>query len=134
MKYLTVILLLFIACSDHPPEFTSDTDSESDTDTNTESETDACDDVVCDEDPDDECIDDGSLKQYTGEATCIDGECNYSYEVIKCEWGCLITKKGESCGPHPCDDVICNDPPPGYCEEDGNREVAYIHFRSKSLL
>ena len=121
MKYISIfIMLLVIACSgtgEQPNIFDSDTETEDDID--------ECDYITCNNPPDDYCTEDGNLIEYTGEATCIDGDCNYSYEVIECEWGCMIDEEGDECGPDPCVNYICDNPPDNYCVEYPDYDIAY---------
>jgi len=119
--FLIIIMLLAIACSEDPEGFDSDPSSDSDSDT------DACDDILCDDPPDDECTEDGDLLAYTEEATCIEGECHYTYEIQECEWGCFISEEGDECGLHPCDGYVCDNPPDPECDgEAGNMLHVYI--------
>lgn len=129
MKYvLAIIMLLIIGCGEDASGFNidepdgsvdtdADTNSDTDTDTDTDADSDSCEDIICDDVPTDECIEGGFLISYTGEAMCIDDECHYSYEIIECNWGCMVTDEGEACTPYPCDGYSCDSPPAGYCEE-----------------
>jgi hypothetical protein len=91
----------------------SDTDNDTDTDadTGTETDSDACEDVVCDDPPDDHC-EEGELTHYTGEATCIEGECHYVHEVTECQYSFCNTA-GDNCA-ETCEEITCT-PPDAYC-------------------
>jgi len=84
----------------------TDTDADSDTDTETESGTgpDECDGVVCDDPPEDDCLA-GDLVEYDEDGVCVEGECEYSYLLTPCPYGCT----GGSCDPQ-CTAGDCCDP------------------------
>lgn len=105
-------MLLLIACSEDP-DFYGDTDSDTDTDSEVDCET-----IDCDDPPNAECTEDGNLIQYTGESTCIEGECYYTQITTECIAGCTsIPGEDDECT-NPCEGVICNDPPEPTCASD----------------
>ncbi|MBN2493797.1 MAG: VCBS repeat-containing protein, partial [Deltaproteobacteria bacterium] len=72
---------------------------------------DPCLGVVCDDPPDDECVDAQTLRSY-GQGRCVDGDCIYdAYTDATCPNGC----DGGACTGDPCLGVVCNDPPPNEC-------------------
>jgi hypothetical protein len=120
MKYiLSIMILVFTACDDG---FIIVEDNDASSSNNTDTYADQCEDVLCDDPPDNECTEDGDILQYTGEATCIEGVCHYSYIIEECDWGCEIFEDnpyhedGADCV-DPCDGfAVCDDPPDGYCD------------------
>ncbi len=69
-----------------------------------------CDDVVCDDPPDDECVDGNTVRMYEAEGTCSEGECSYDFQDQNCPDGCEL---GACLGP--CHGVTCEDPPTDSC-------------------
>jgi len=113
-KVYTAILFVFVAamligCSEDDSSY-----DPSDGGTDLDTDTDACDDVVCDDPPDPECNDD-QLLTYTGEASCSDGVCNYSYGVIDCENGCALDNTNTAVCIDACFNVVCDDHPDNEC-------------------
>lgn len=105
-----------------------DTDTDTNTDTNTDTDTNACEDVICDDPPTNECIPLGQLKEYTGNGVCVEGECHYTHNLIECEHGCTIEViEADHCA-DPCDNIICDDPPPSECKAWYPIEEYYILF------
>ena len=102
ISFLIIFILLF-GCDENFEDGQINTD----TDTNFE-------DIICDNPPDAKCTEDGDLISYTGEATCIYGECYYSYKIIFCENDCDNSNGDYECT-DPCDGIVCDDPPDGFC-------------------
>lgn len=118
MKYIIsiILMLLMVACTGETTPFHNLPDSGNDTDSDVD--TDCSGDGVCDNPPDDQCADEEYLMVYTGEATCIEDECYYAYELEPCPWSCLILDGEDQCGPSPCEDYVCNNPPDPYCSNN----------------
>jgi len=68
---------------------------------------DPCDGVVCENPPDPECIDAGTLRVFTSPGQCQDGSCVYAFEDVTCPDGC----ENDACLGDPCQDVVCDSPP-----------------------
>ncbi|MCK9463177.1 MAG: hypothetical protein M0R80_26435 [Proteobacteria bacterium] len=111
MKWLLFALAAVVwACSGSPDSGDPDgsTDSDSDSDTDGDIDTDCSGDGICDDPPDSFCSEDGTqFIEYTGEATCTAGECNYSTVAHDCtadEWegDCVIDSIDN--------EAKCNDP------------------------
>jgi hypothetical protein len=125
---IMLVAFLFCACDESVGYFPdrdggtdsdSDSDSDTDSDTDSDSDTDACDDITCQDPPDDECQTDGTLHDYNQEADglCIDGECVYGYETVTCNWGCTVVESDDDKCFDPCEGVVCDDTG-DYCEGD----------------
>ncbi|MBW2704164.1 MAG: hypothetical protein JRF33_25370 [Deltaproteobacteria bacterium] len=73
--------------------------------------------MVCDQPPSNDCIDENTLRSYTGIGRCAEGACAYDYSDINCSQGCV----DGGCQGDPCAGVICNTPPePSACyQTDG---------------
>lgn len=86
-------------------------------------EADPCEDIICDNPPQDECIEGPALKTWTSPGVCMDGECSYGYETVECEHSC---KDGECLEEdNPCAGVECEDPPPNECETEDEIKLWY---------
>jgi len=87
-------------------------------------------DIICDDPPNAKCTEDGDLVFYTEEAISIYDKCHYSHKVIFCDNGCDNSNGNYECIT-PCDGVVCDDPPDGFCGTDKvvPENSATINFR-----
>ena len=67
---------------------------------------------VCDEPPGPECADEVTVRSYSANGACEDGQCAYPLTDVPCEVGCV----NGQCATDPCDEMTC-DVPPGVCYE-----------------
>lgn len=68
---------------------------------------DPCENVVCNEPPLDHCDLDGDVVDYAPGGACAEGDCDYDFNVIPCDFGCAEAE----CLPDPCGDNVvesCN--------------------------
>jgi RHS repeat-associated protein len=74
---------------------------------------DPCVGVTCDTPPANYCVDTDSLRVFEVQGNCSDGECEYGFEDLGCEFGC----EAGACLQDPCIGVTCNSPPANYCQD-----------------
>ncbi|MFA5163894.1 MAG: hypothetical protein WC441_05265 [Patescibacteria group bacterium] len=127
MKFVFVFAILMAACSEDgfiqlDPDSGTDSDNDSDSDAGTDAgyiDTDCSDvDQICDTPPADHCsADQTTVIEYSGDATCTDGVCNYSSSVEVCDYKCVeISSEMEPayCIPEQCEGIICDHSNPEY--------------------
>jgi hypothetical protein len=80
-----------------------------------ECQTDLCQGVTCDQPPPNECKDANTLIVYDTTGTCNPdtGECEYTSNEHACQNGC---SQG-ACEGDPCQNVVCDQPPPDECKD-----------------
>ncbi len=76
---------------------------------------DPCLGVVCDDPPDDYCLDAEFLRDYPSSGTCSGGICSYEHADVFCSFGCESWEGNDSCGGNPCEGVVCDSPPNDVC-------------------
>lgn len=76
---------------------------------------DPCDDVVCDQSPQNTCKDGQTLTRYPNMGTCNEGMCVYQPGDVDCPTGC----ENGACNPGICEDDTCNmaTPPEATCSQ-----------------
>ncbi len=103
--------------SDSDSDADTDTDTVTDTDTETESESESeseTDTTLCNDPPEDECLTEEVLLEYEDQGSWNGTDCDYEYDPVVCEFGCV----DGACAEDPCTDVVCDDPPPSECIGD----------------
>jgi hypothetical protein len=125
MKFVFVFAILMAACSEDgfiqlDPDSGTDSDSDSDGDSGADAGTDDgyidtdCSDVdqICDTPPADHCsADQTTVIEYSGDATCTDGVCNYSTNTEVCDYKCVETETEQLpvyCMPEQCEGIVCD--------------------------
>jgi hypothetical protein len=87
----------------------------------------SCVGVVCDSPPPNACLDENTLRSYSANGDCENGDCTYAYNDIVCVEGC----QDGLCKEDPCAGVVCDDPPsqchqsPGTCV-GGSCQYGYL--------
>jgi hypothetical protein len=84
---------------------------------------DLCDLLSCDEPPLSSCEDDIATT-WNGISNCSEGSCNYGFDFEDCSSSELFCFHGLCQALDPCDGIICELPPPQYC--DGDLIVSYV--------
>jgi hypothetical protein len=86
MRYFMIVLIFCLFGCDENMFYEPDAgDPDGSADTDSDVDSDCSDDGICDNPPDNFCSEDGTqFIEYTGEATCLDGVCNYSTIVTNC--------------------------------------------------
>jgi len=101
MRYFMIVLIFCLFGCDENMSYDSDA-SEFDGSTDSDVDTDCSDSVICDNPPDNFCSEDGTqFIKYTGEATCLDGVCNYLTVVTDCtadvwDGGCVLNPTNDN--------------------------------------
>ena len=130
------------ADSDTDGDTDTDTDTDSDTDTDADSDTDGDTDDGgvdggsdgdtdtdtgdnscitgddCRYPPWDVCAEDSEtiLIHYTGLGTCVEGLCQYAFEIVGCGYECVVVEgEDDWCKEDVCDGVDCSIPPDAEC-------------------
>ncbi|MBW2699461.1 MAG: hypothetical protein JRF33_01470 [Deltaproteobacteria bacterium] len=82
---------------------------------------DPCAGVVCDEPPDNHCVDALTLRIFETWGVCgqADGICDYGFTDRACTTGC---EDARCVGEDLCEGVVCDDPPPARCLDDSTVE------------
>jgi len=78
---------------------------------------DPCDGIVCDDPPEDTCDENGA-RVFHEDGVCEDGACTYAPALVICPTGEVCTD-GVCAAPDPCADIVCDDPPEDFCDDDG---------------
>ncbi len=83
---------------------------------------DPCDGVACTAPPESFCSGSDTIIRYALRGTCDDGDCTYTQVPGSCRAEGGVCVLGE-CVPDPCDDIVCDETPPPFC--NGDRLVAF---------
>ena len=63
--------------------------------------------LVCNNPPDNECLDANTMLSYSANGQCLGGSCGYDSQEVSCSHGCA----NGVCQQDACADVVCDDPP-----------------------
>ncbi|MCP4602102.1 MAG: hypothetical protein GY847_16565 [Proteobacteria bacterium] len=80
---------------------------------------DPCQGITCNAPPASFCSDTDALRVYDTQGTCSEGDCEYGFNDVICDYGCA----SGSCLQDPCLGVTCSTPPANFCSDTDTLRV-----------